>query len=143
MWVKEINISRKKAVSWMCHLCLNVVLATPSPDAPACKDAASCQFAQNPTSLLSVMPIWKDNSYFYSVTHKFPLQTASPHHPPSIPHQEASTLNMAPCRLPQCWEVCMGIITNLRLTPLTCCKIPFIYSTRTKKGSPNLHFRSS
>lgn len=54
------------------------------------------------------------NSYFYSVetrvyihTHK--LQTALPC-PPNIPHQQASTLNVAPSCLLECWEVYTDII---------------------------------
>lgn len=57
------------------------------------------------------------NGYFYTMnTHT--LQTDSSR-PPNIPHQQASTLNVAPHCLLECWEVYMDIIMTLSATLTT------------------------
>lgn len=64
------------------------------------------------------------NGYFYTHTHirthshTRTLQKDS-HRPPNIPHQQASTLNVAPHSLLECWEVYMDIIATLCATLTT------------------------
>ncbi|CAK6962515.1 hypothetical protein EYF80_039153 [Scomber scombrus] len=58
------------------------------------------------------------NGYFCTVQRTHTLQTDSTR-PPNIPHQQASTLNVAPHCLLECWEVYMDIITTLPATLTT------------------------
>lgn len=120
---------QRVAVPWMCHLpYLNSFPWSPPMSwllhlAAGLLCLASLHITQ--ATVVSNRHAHLDcNGYFYTHTHirthshTRTLQKDS-HRPPNIPHQQASTLNVAPHSLLECWEVYMDIIATLCATLTT------------------------
>lgn len=91
---------------------------------PGCRVAMSGQFAHNPghCGVKQTRPSGLQRLFLHTHirthSHTRTLQKDS-HRPPNIPHQQASTLNVAPHSLLECWEVYMDIIATLCATLTT------------------------